>query len=151
MKGIPDDTPENSVQGIIDILHEEASQLSAQIHVAHEKQDISMSVTIDLSLKDRSCRMMLIFAPSEMLPLASGTIGSGFISGEKKWRFELLPKDMFLYPCSPPFRWGMFYEQDNHTKMSPRHILDGVLLRQWLRHSLLPRLSSSPESTEDFC
>jgi hypothetical protein len=150
MKGIPDDTPENSVQAIIEILKEESAALGAKIEVVTQKQQVSVQVEIDISLGNEACRLVLTFVPFEALPMVAGTIGNGFLSGGK-WDLELLPKDVLVSPHSPPFRWGLYPPNKHDARRTPQHILDGILLRKWLRYSLLPQLPSSPESTEDFC
>lgn len=152
MTEIPDDTPKNTAKAIVEILQDEAAILGAQITITQARQKMSIILTITIELRSKSCRVILTFLPSEMLPVTSGRIGIGSMHGVKCWHLELLSKEIFAHPHEPPFQWGMFHEGDDFRRTTPRHILDGFLLRRWLHESLEWRLySTGAPKSNSFC
>lgn len=137
-KGIPDDTPENTVKAIIDILREEASSLELSVNEESARRGLGAEVTIDVAdTCGKNFRLYVTYAESHDLPLITGTIGNGFITGAQLWELELLPRDMLHAADQAPFRWGLYPEgtaDRQHTP--PTALLDGRLLHALLREKL---------------
>ena len=143
-EGIPDDTPENTVRAISEILKEESTQLGLSFRCSRRRSQMQREVTIDIAdeTSGKSLRVFLSYVESHNLRVVEGTIGNGFISDD--WKLELLAKDMIHAHDSPPFRWGLYRRQGrgNVLETPPTHILDGPLLRRLLREKLGRPLSS---------
>jgi hypothetical protein len=147
-RGIPDDTPENTVENIRLILSEEADEIGAVFKCNDDKENTSHETELTVRYGERSFRMLLIWTESQYLPFTRGSIGNGFISNPR-WDLELLhgePDPMLggqqlgwnpgQDPPGPPFRWGLYPEDADYLTQKPVHILDGTLLRKMLRQSL---------------
>jgi hypothetical protein len=146
--GIPDDTPENTVKTIVEILEEETKNLSVPIKVETQKKGMSVDYTIDINPENynKSFRMIIGYVDSLDLKHVAGTIGNGFISANKNWKLELISQNQLGAHDRPSFSWGLWAE-DKHGNFpkvhstKPNHILDGLLLRNLLRERLgLPLL-----------
>jgi hypothetical protein len=141
-KGIPDDTPENTVKAIEEILREESELLNAQFIRKIELKGISVSATYDITSGANSFRIYLNYVESNNLKLAMGTIGNGLIwDFPERWDIELVPQDLVQAPLSSPFRWCLYPEGDNYIDHKPSYVLDGPLLRKLLRQTLTHQLS----------
>ena len=139
--GIPDDSPENTVRTILQILKEEAGRVGASFNPEPPKVDgIWLSCAVYIKLKTKTFHIALQWANLEDLPATSGGIGSGFMS--PNWTLLLLsgPREGPLgwNPAdevpTPPFRWGVYTEARHRQwdQMPPSFELTGGSLRREL-------------------
>jgi hypothetical protein len=135
--GIPDDTPENTVRNIEEILRTEAERAGAEHERREEQKGFSRHVTIRISNGSDAFKLDLNYVPSASFRDVSGSIGNGIIWGRERWDLELLHGDN-LGEAVPqrPFRWGLYPPNQNYMMQPPTKILDGDLLRSLLRESL---------------
>ena len=133
-KGIPDDTPENTVRAIREILEEEARELDVSFRPEIKYSGIGGEVTIDVNAESPHnwFRIFLSYVESHNLPLMPTSLGRGFINED--WDLELSP--------AKPFVWEL-YPRDKARpgtipalRRPPTHHLDGPLLRRLLRERL---------------
>lgn len=145
--GIPDDTPENTVTAIVKIIEEEALLLGAEVEQSTEQKDLSHVATITVTREFRSFQIVLSYVESQYLDMTYASIGNGFVSWgpisgpRERYDLELLSKNS-LHSLSRPFRWGVYEEGKYDLEVPPLYILDGGLLRSWLRR-LQPSAPSS--------
>lgn len=142
--GVPDDTPENTVKAIMQILKQEAERRSLALNVSGETLGgIRNSVTARVGGDRNAFTISLNWVNSDDLEMARGSVGSGTIFQD--WTLELLygPKTEDLIGWKPggrpepPFRWGLYPRNaDNYLRQPPKGILDGTLLRKLLSESL---------------
>ncbi len=127
-KGIPDDTPENSVKAILEILKEEAELLGVKCYPKTYCEGAETTTQIDVidETSNKSFRIKLTYT-------GPPTDGVGTMSG--RWALRLLVNDSSLRE-SPPFRWGLYPGGTDTIYAPPVHILDGPLLRKFLRRTL---------------
>lgn len=127
-KGIPDDSAENSVKAIKEILKEEAELLGAKYdcRTDHEGAQISVLINIGDEKSGKSFWMRLTYTEPP-------TYGNGTISG--RWDLRLI-QDEGTTDESPPFRWGLYPWGTDTLDASPVDILDGLRLRKLLREVL---------------
>lgn len=154
-RGIPSDSPENTVENIKLILAEEADLIGASFNCQERRKNLSREVEIAVTLGDKRFTLLLLWVHSSELQLARGTIGNGFIN-PPGCDLELLHGDAHTDVAglrlgwnpaealpSLPFRWGLYPEGSNYMTRKPDQILDGALLRRLLHDALLPRPSQS--------
>jgi len=135
-KGIPDDTPENTIDAIRDILQEEAEQIGASFQCAQKDSNaVGIEITIDIALKEKWVRVFLSCIKSDYLARHSGTIGTGFISwGSGSCTDGLFSFEMF-HGC-PPYRWSIYPGQIKGLTEPSDRFLHGPFLRATIRHKL---------------
>jgi hypothetical protein len=144
--GIPNDTPENTIRAIIEILEDEASRCGGVVEKdINGGSDISIHVGIRIRRVSKSFDIDLFYVKYENVGRARGFIGTGVILPD--WDLALLhgedspPHWWGWNPGEanpqPPFRWGLYPNNSGGALASKPHlILDGSLLRRLIRESL---------------
>lgn len=144
-KGIPDDTPENTVRAIFDIIMEEAKPLRAEVD-GPEWAEVNLSrvVHVKVTCGQRYFAVWLSFIPEAGLRRSAGSIGNGYIevgttssrggiADLRRTYLELLSVDHPL-GVSSPFRWGLFGPNADRVFGQPSQFLDAETLRQSLQN-----------------
>jgi hypothetical protein len=131
---IPDDSPDNTVWGILTILKEEADDAGAVFNPEQRnKRDISSQVVISLKVNGRTFRITLDWVRDECLERASLTVGHAYI--EKEWTLKL-KTDVAPHHSRQRFLWHLDRRKQEAPPFLPERILDGPLLRSLIREKL---------------
>jgi len=145
-RGIPDDTPENIARAVIAIAQEEATELGAILEVESQSRGDAIDNTLHFQLGSHSLTVQFEYLESCNLPAAAsigtGSISAGYHNEPEGWNLELLPKDFGSGYASPPFRWGLYCEDEHPLDSPTAHILDGPLLKKLINERLLPLAST---------
>ncbi len=146
-RGIPDDSPENTVRAIVAICQEIADDIDATLVTNSETKRTSITTTIDFRLDDpvRSLRLCFDYIESWNLSGVSGSIGGGYVFPSatefgdvgETWKLELLSGST---NDSPPFRWGLYPRDTSYPLDSePSMLLDGPRLRSLVLERMRPK------------
>jgi hypothetical protein len=142
------DSPDNSVLSILQIVKEEGDSLGAIVAVEeHEEKNISNKVRVSIKTNEKVFRITLSSVRNECLNQGAGVLGHGYIQAD--WEMRLKPAK---YPPQPPFVWHMKRiltdeEKAEGLPFPPKRILDAPLLRSLIREKLGVLPLTSPEST----
>jgi hypothetical protein len=135
-KGIPDDTPENTVRAIRTILEEEARELGAIIESEEKDSNgAGIELTVDMETKNGQMRVILSCIKGSHVSWGHGTIGEGFISWGSGGPSARLVLEMF-HGC-PPYRWSIYPGDTQVGRTEPTdRFLTGTCLRAIVREKL---------------
>jgi hypothetical protein len=140
-KEIRDDSPENSVESIVEILREESAALDARSPEVETRQEgMEWEVIVHINSRNSAgfFRVVLSYIESYDIGKWGGSIGSGLISGypDVVWEIELFSRDLRTARDEGPFRWGLYPRGKRNWKQSPTHFLTGNLLRDLAKKTL---------------
>lgn len=137
-KGIPDDTPENTLRAIRDILREVARELGASFKngEVRETNHEGVELTVDIRLGEKQFGFWASCIKAEHLSGYVGTIGEGYISWLSPSGHDRLTLEMY-HRC-PPYRWSVYPGTVRVGQSKPTdRFLTGTNLRAVAREKLL--------------